>query len=39
VIAPSGKILLAYSDLNFQGHVTKTMDAVKAYKASGGKKK
>ena len=33
VIAPSGKILLAYSDLNFQGHVTNTMDAVKAYKA------
>jgi len=33
VIAPSGKILLAYSDLNFQGHVTQTMDAVKAYKA------
>lgn len=32
VIAPGGKILLAYSDLNFQGHVTKTMDAVKAYK-------
>ncbi|WP_436031421.1 peroxiredoxin [Caulobacter sp. LjRoot300] len=37
VIAPGGKILLAYSDLNFQGHVTQTMDAVKAYKA--GKKK
>ncbi|MBO9709970.1 MAG: peroxiredoxin [Caulobacter sp.] len=33
VIAPSGKILLTYSDLNFQGHVTQTMDAVKAYKA------
>jgi peroxiredoxin len=33
VIAPNGKILLAYSDLNFQGHVAKTMDAVKAYKA------
>lgn len=32
VIAPSGKVLLAYSDLNFQGHVTKTMEAVKAYK-------
>jgi peroxiredoxin Q/BCP len=41
VIAPSGKILLAYSDLNFQGHVTSTMDAVKAYKAGSktGKKK
>jgi peroxiredoxin len=37
VIAPGGKILLAYSDLNFQGHVTQTMAAVKAYKA--GKKK
>lgn len=32
VIAPDGKILLTYSDLNFQGHVTKTMEAVKAYK-------
>lgn len=32
VIAPGGKILLAYSDLNFQGHVTQTMEAVKAYK-------
>ncbi len=34
-------ILLAYSDLNFQGHVTNTMDAVKAYKAGSktGKKK
>lgn len=37
VIAPNGKILLAYSDLNFAGHVTQTMDAVKAYK--GGKLK
>ncbi|MBI1683183.1 peroxiredoxin [Caulobacter hibisci] len=37
VIAPGGKVLLAYSDLNFQGHVTQTMEAVKAYKA--GKKK
>jgi peroxiredoxin len=33
VIAPNGKILLAYSDLNFAGHVTQAMDAVKAYKA------
>lgn len=33
VIAPDGKILLAYSDLNFADHVTRTMDAVKAYKA------
>jgi peroxiredoxin len=32
VIAPDGKILLAYSDLNFADHVTRTMDAVKAYK-------
>jgi peroxiredoxin len=34
VIAPNGKILMAYTDGNFQGHVTKTMDAVKAYKGS-----
>lgn len=33
VIAPDGKILLAHTDGNFMGHVTKTMDAVKAYKA------
>ena len=33
VIAPNGKILLAYTDMNFAGHVTQTMDAVKAYKA------
>lgn len=33
VIAPNGKILLSYTDPNFQGHVTQTMDAVKAYKA------
>jgi len=33
VIAPNGKILMAYTDGNFAGHVTKTMDAVKAYKA------
>ena len=33
VIAPDGKILLSYTDGNFQGHVTQTMDAVKAYKA------
>jgi peroxiredoxin len=33
VIAPNGKILLAYTDSNFAGHVSKTMDAVKAYKA------
>ncbi|MBC7667335.1 MAG: peroxiredoxin, partial [Gemmatimonadaceae bacterium] len=34
VIAPNGKILMAYSDGNFAGHVTQTMDAVKAYKAA-----
>ncbi|WP_168072571.1 peroxiredoxin [Caulobacter sp. SSI4214] len=34
VIAPDGKILLSYTDGNFQGHVTKTMDAVKAYKTA-----
>lgn len=33
VIAPNGKILLSYTDGNFMGHVTQTMDAVKAYKA------
>jgi peroxiredoxin len=33
VIAPGGKILLAYTDGNFAGHVTQSMDAVKAYKA------
>ena len=33
VIAPNGKILMAYTDGNFAGHVTNTMDAVKAYKA------
>ena len=33
VIAPDGKILLSYTDGNFAGHVTQTMDAVKAYKA------
>ena len=32
VIAPNGKVLMAYTDGNFAGHVTKTMDAVKAYK-------
>jgi len=32
VIAPGGKILLAYTDGNFAGHVTQTMDTVKAYK-------
>jgi len=32
VIAPDGKILMSYTDGNFAGHVTQTMDAVKAYK-------
>lgn len=32
VIAPNGKILMSYTDGNFAGHVTQTMDAVKAYK-------
>ena len=32
VIAPNGKILMAYTDGNFAGHVSRTMDAVKAYK-------
>jgi peroxiredoxin len=31
VIAPDHKILMAYTDGNFAGHVTQTMDAVKAY--------
>ena len=33
VIAPNGKILMAYTDGNFAGHVTQSLDAVKAYKA------
>jgi len=33
VIAPDHKILLSYTDGNFAGHVTQTMDAVKAYTA------
>lgn len=39
VIAPSGKVLMAYTDGDFQGHVTKTMDAVKDWKSLSGKKK
>ncbi len=34
VIAPNHKILMSYTDGNFAGHVTNTMDAVKAYKAN-----
>lgn len=34
VISPEGKILMAYTDGNFAGHVTKTMEAVRAFKAA-----
>lgn len=34
VIAPDGKIIHAYSDLNANEHVNETMTAVKAWKAS-----
>jgi len=34
VIAPDSKILMAYTDGNFAGHVSKTMEAVEAYKAA-----
>jgi peroxiredoxin Q/BCP len=34
VIAPDGSILLTYSDLKATLHVTKTLDAVKAWKAA-----
>ncbi|KQV57576.1 MULTISPECIES: peroxiredoxin [unclassified Caulobacter] len=34
VIAPDHKVLMAYTDGNFAGHVTQTMDAVKAYNAA-----
>ena len=34
VIAPNGKILMTYTDGNFAGHVSKTMDAVKAFKSA-----
>ena len=33
VIAPDGKIIFAYSAMDPAGHVTGTMDAVKAWKA------
>lgn len=33
VIAPDGKILLAYSDINPEQHVKKTLDAVRAWRA------
>lgn len=34
VIAPDGKILMAYSALSPQGHVTKSLAAVKAWRAA-----
>jgi peroxiredoxin len=34
VIAPNGKVLLAYSDLKPDEHVAKTLEAVKAYRAA-----
>lgn len=34
VIAPDGKVIFAYSAMDPAGHVEKTMDAVKAWKAS-----
>jgi len=38
VIAPDGKIIFAYSAMDPSGHVEKTMDAVKAWKAAHPKK-
>jgi peroxiredoxin len=37
VIAPDGKILLAYSDLDWKNHVAKTREAVKAWRAKRGR--
>ena len=34
VIAPDGKVIFAYSAMSPEGHVTGTMDAVKAWKAA-----
>jgi thioredoxin-dependent peroxiredoxin len=34
VIAPNGRILMAYSSMDWQNHVEKAMDAVKQWKAS-----
>ena len=34
VIAPDGKIILTYSDLSPDQHVTRTLDAVKAWRAA-----
>lgn len=39
VIAPDGKVIFAYSAMDPAGHVQKSMDAVKAWKAEHGKKK
>lgn len=36
VIAPDGKILLSHTDMQPQSHITKTLEAVKAYKAAHG---
>jgi len=36
VIAPDGKILLSYTDMNPQAHIEKTMAAVRAWKAHHG---
>lgn len=34
VIAPDDKVMFVYSDLSAEQHVTKTLDALKAYRAS-----
>jgi len=36
VIAPDGKILLAHTDMQAPSHITKTLEAVKAWKAAHG---
>jgi peroxiredoxin len=38
VIAPDGKVIFAYSEMNPAAHVQKTMDAVKTWKAAHPKK-
>ena len=38
VIAPDGKVIFAYSAMDPAGHVEKTMDAVKTWKATHSKK-
>jgi thioredoxin-dependent peroxiredoxin len=37
VIAPDGKVIEAYSSMDPEGHVTRTMAAVKKWKASAGR--